>query len=205
MILATSPNGLLGCPCLPPFGHSVQYEEPGARLEPEETNQGHLKMAEMRILGSGDDPALRALTLRRSDKPEFRPCLSGDGGAVRDAIYLAVRTHDDTTGYALYLGEWAELPLGGGRRLNQTMSHIDTLATGRMGSQGHIMSILAPVQGCKVIPDPACLLRPLSQQGGIGTTLRDVVSTRFLRRTHLPDPLVQGSFRQRVAHGPPGG
>jgi len=161
-------------------------------------------MAELRILDSVDDPALRALTLQRSDKPEFRPRLSGDGGAVRDAIYLAVRTHDDTPGGTLYLVGWAERPLGGRRRQNQTTSHVDTLATGRMWRQGHIMSILAPEQGCKVIPDPACLLRPLSWQGGIGNSLRDVVSTRFLRRTHLPDLLVQGSFRQRVAYGPRG-
>ena len=36
MILAASPNRLLGCPCLPTVGPSVQYKEPGERLEPEE-------------------------------------------------------------------------------------------------------------------------------------------------------------------------
>lgn len=73
----------------------------------------------------------------------------------------------------------------------------------QMRSQDAGTSVIAPMIARMLLPDPVYLLRPLSHLSGIVTILGNDLSTRFRRRTHLPDPQAEESFRRRVAHGPP--
>jgi len=83
------------------------------------------------------------------------------------------------------------------------MKTFDRPVVGRVKMRGLLRRLPLKAKAGLVAPDETLRLPSITPDDWIDSIARRTESTRFRRRTHAPEPSVEGSFRRRVAHGPP--